>query len=157
MPLTLCTALACLILVGQMASSSSIVPYSKRQRTSNESSLARSLLAQPNKTKTQLANTLQIMKDAGHLKEGMTTKKLTEASEHRSNQRTSYGNVVQKIKVDMPGLPYLDVCHLLVLLQYLCAISLSFGDMLYAAVQRAGGQSAPHSSLRGRDVPRESV
>ena len=118
------------------ASSSAV----KKRRTSNDPQVALSLLAQSSKTKKQLVDTLKILKDAGKLQEGMTKRDLTHASEHHANQQTSYGTVVQKIELGLPKLKFLDVCHPFAMLQYLCSISLPFGDMLYTAVQKAAGQ-----------------
>ena len=138
-------ALVGVILTANMASrpsaSSAIVPLdNKRRRTASDIQTARSLLAQSSKTKKQLVDTLAIMKNAGKLEEGITKKELTEASEHHAKQKTRYGTVVQQIEVGMPGLKFLDICHPFAMLQYLCTISLPFGDMLYTAVQKAAGQ-----------------
>ena len=104
-----------------MASSSSIV---KRPRV--ELGGLRALVAHDKQTKTSLADTLTLLQKQGRLTEGATKRQLQHASEFHAKQNTPYGQVVQKLEVNLKGMKYLDFVNPLALLHYLTVISEPF-------------------------------
>ena len=98
----------------------------------------RLLLAQPSQTKKSLVDTLVMMKKSGRLEEGTTRRELQDASEHHSKQNTTYGTVVQKLKLGVKGLEYPDICNPFALLVYLASISSAFNSLMLKLVTAAG-------------------
>ena len=90
----------------------------------------RGLVGIQHSTKHALSQTLSILKDQGLLDEGVTARQLKEASEHHATQRTHYGNVIQKLEINAPGMKYLDVVNPFAMMEYLCTISAAFANMM---------------------------
>ena len=118
------------------SSSSSIEPLAKRTRRDNN--LLRDIISS-SETKTSVVDTLDALNNAGMLSEVVTRRDLQHASEHHANQQTPYGNVVQRLELNAPGLNFLNVCHPFAFLWYLSSISTAFAELMSSACEQAGG------------------
>lgn len=122
------------------SSSTSIVPArgsSGRPRLELSSNVGRQLVAHSN-TKKSIVDTLKTLADAGMIKDihgddadiSSLKRKLTEMSTEHGNFDTPHGKVIQRVKLDAPGLKYWEYMNPFAFLYYLSSLSVSFSSMM---------------------------
>ena len=124
----------CFVMSG---ASSSVFGRKGRPGLELGSDVGRELVAKGH-TKRSIVDTLKALADAGMIKDihgedadiTDVKRKLTEMSAEHGNVATPHGKVIQKVKLDAPGMMYWEYMNPFAFLYYLSSLSVSFGSMM---------------------------